>query len=249
MITNLTVTRLNEPRSNGIVGFATATFDKTFTVNSISIRQNQMDGNLYVRMPQRRTQNGTYIDVCHPLSANTRNELNRLVLDCFNKNQKSYTNLEEQFSTNRQGVSVSAQNCVKYNTAETQSNVLGRMDLVVGDMVIHNAKLYANANGEPQLSLPSYKDSKGDYHGIVIPTDKAAFQELRNVAINEYNTEYKFLECSPEDIQALKENTNLRIKTKELSNGNIAIKFNAKDMKKINDVLQQANAVNNSITR
>lgn len=249
MITNLTVTRLNEPRDNGIVGFATATFDKTFTVNSISIRQNQLDGNLYVRMPQRRTQNGTYIDVCHPLSANTRNELNRLIIDCFNNNQKSYTSLEEQFSTNHRDVSVSAQNCVKFNTAETQSNVLGRMDLVVGDMVIHNAKLYVNANGEPQLSLPSYKDSKGDYHGIVIPTDKAAFQELRNVAINEYNTEYKFLECSPKEIQALKENTNLRIKTKELSNGNIAIKFNAKDFKKINDIIQQANAVNNRITK
>ncbi len=237
MITKLTVTKLDEPRENGIVGFATATFDDTFLMNSISIRQKQDGSGLYVRLPQRKTKDGNYIDVAHPLTYDARQEMNKLILDCY---QKGITNYDAHTlgiqDLDRNTVHIDAQNCLKYEQGKF-GNTLARMDVVVNDMVIHNAKLYSNNNGEIGLSLPNYRDSKGNYHSICIPTDKAAFQELKTAAINEYKAEYSFKECTPAELKAIKD-VGISVKEKQLPEGTFSVKFNSADTQRINNTLQ-----------
>ncbi|MGN0462463.1 MAG: septation protein SpoVG family protein [Ruminococcus sp.] len=233
MVTKLSVSKLDEPTDKGIVGFATATFDDTVTVNSITIREKQDGSGLYVRMPQRKTTNGQYIDVAHPLNGDTRKEMNNLILDCYEKGISQY---DGTHMADRNTVKVEAQNCIKYEPGK-YGNALGRLDIVVNDMVIHNAKLFANRNGEVNLFLPNYKDSKGEYHSICIPSNKDAYQEIKIAALKEYNTEYKYQECTPEQAEQIKD-VGINVKKRDLKNGNVSVKFNANDEQRINNTLQ-----------
>jgi DNA-binding cell septation regulator SpoVG len=143
-ITKLTVTPLQGPK-NGVVAVATATFYDAVTINSITV--NQGKNGLFVRMPQKKTQQGQYIDIAHPLSSELRKAINSTILNAYQskeyKQQNSYTNQ----------INIEAQNCVKYEQGK-YGNALARMDIVFGDMVIHNAKLINNTDNKPFVALP-----------------------------------------------------------------------------------------------
>ena len=235
MITNLRITPLEEPR-NDIVGFATATFDDTFTVNSITIRQKQDKSGYYVRMPQKKTQNGNYIDVAHPLSPETRQQMNNLIINSFQNN-----NLKQDFNLTS-SVNVSAQNCVKY-TPGKYGNALGRLDIVVNDMVIHNCKVIAKGTGEPYISMPNFKDREGNFHSLVVPSSKEAYKEMTIEAMREYNTEYMVDKCNAEQLKALEE-TDIKFSAKATKGDNFAIKFNADDVQRVQNVLKAAQIAN-----
>lgn len=238
MISNLRITPLNEPRNN-IVGFATATFDDTFIVNSITIRQKQDKSGFYVRMPQKKTQNGNYIEVAHPLSAESRHFMNELIINSFIKNQLQQ---ERPFITGPNGVNVSAQNCVKY-TPGKYGNALGRLDVVVNDMVIHNCKVIAKDTGEPYISMPNFKDKEGNFRSLVVPASKEAYKEITIEAMKEYNTDYKVDKCNADQLTAL-EQTDIKFSAKETKDGNFAIKFNAEDTQRVQNIMKAVQAAN-----
>ena len=137
-ISQLIITPLNPPR-NSVVGICSAPFYNALTVNGITINVNR-NNEIYVRMPQKRTQQGRYIDVAHPLTREGRENINHTILSAFRQ------------GVNRQRfevavpLSVAAQNSVKY--PPEYGNSLARMDLVVNDMVVHNAKIIRGKNYE-----------------------------------------------------------------------------------------------------
>ena len=66
---------------------------------------------------------------------------------------------------------------------------LARLDIVVDDMVVHNAKIIKGKDDVPRLTMPSYKAKDGNHTSICIPATKEAYAEFNEKAINEFNTQ------------------------------------------------------------
>ena len=62
--------------------YATVTFDNCFVVHNIKI----IDGKegLFIAMPSRKTAEGTYMDVAHPISPEFRTELQDTIISEYN---------------------------------------------------------------------------------------------------------------------------------------------------------------------
>ena len=82
-ISKITISPLQQP-INGTIAVCSATFYNTLTVNGITINEGR--NGLYVRMPQKRTQQGKYIDVAHPLSVDGRRNINQTLLSAYRDN-------------------------------------------------------------------------------------------------------------------------------------------------------------------
>ena len=67
--------------NNRLKGIAAITIDECFVVHELRI----IDGKngLFVAMPSRRMPNGEYKDVAHPINTETRNMIEKEVLDIF----------------------------------------------------------------------------------------------------------------------------------------------------------------------
>lgn len=243
MITKITITPMNSPM-NGIVAFAHITVDDVVNINSITVRLKQDGKGLYVRMPQKKTTNGNYIDVAHPMSKEGRATLNAAVLGAYKKACENGINKQEYGVPENYKLEISARNCVKYEPGKF-GNALGRLDITVGDMVIHNCRVYLSKDGNMNISMPMYQDKEGQYHAIVVPSDKAAYNELRSTAVNEYNINYVVRKVSEQELDALKNNTDIDFQAKE-TNGEIAIRFKAEDAQRVDNCLKVVQAMQNA---
>ena len=67
--------------NNRLKGIAAITIDECFVIHELRI----IDGKngLFVAMPSRRMPNGEYKDVAHPINTDTRNMIEKEVLDTF----------------------------------------------------------------------------------------------------------------------------------------------------------------------
>ena len=61
---------------------ASVTFDDCFVVHDIKVRSGS-DG-LFIAMPSRRTSDGEFKDIAHPLNTETREELKDAILAAYN---------------------------------------------------------------------------------------------------------------------------------------------------------------------
>lgn len=228
-ISKFSISPLPQP-INGSVAVCSATFYNTLTVNGITINNGRKG--LYVKMPQKRTKQGRFLDVCHPLSAEGRQNLNETLVSAYlNRNFKQ--EFEVAYPKN-----ITAQNSVRY--PPEYGNSLARMDLIVDDMVVHNAKII-NRNGEPRLSMPSYQVKDGSYTTICVPSSKESYAELNSKALEEFNTEYSFRKFSDTDVDALKE-SGVKFQSRKNENGENIVKFKTADLQKVNAVVSQAPA-------
>ncbi len=75
--------RLMQKDDSKLKGVASITIEDCFVVHDIKI----LEGNqgYFVSMPSRKTPDGQYKDVAHPINTPTREELNRVVLEAFEK--------------------------------------------------------------------------------------------------------------------------------------------------------------------
>ncbi|MCH5296039.1 MAG: septation protein SpoVG family protein [Ruminococcus sp.] len=233
-ISKFNVHTLLEPKGN-IVALASMTLYDAVTINSITI--NKGENGYYVKLPQKRTQDGNYIDVAHPINANLRNRINSVLLSAYlngvNKQEFTYTG----------NIYITAQNSVKYNIEKTK-NVLGRMDILVNDFVIHNAKLFVNNNGEVSLELPKFKTKDGKFNSLVSPANPNCYAQIKNSAITEHSTEYQFKKGTSDDVAKLAAE-GLKFSVNYNSAGEAVIKFKESDataVSKILNTIPNANA-------
>ena len=71
-------------QSNGkLRAAASITIDECFVVHDIKIIE--FDGNLFVAMPSRKTTEGEYKDIEHPINSGTREMIQREILDAYVK--------------------------------------------------------------------------------------------------------------------------------------------------------------------
>ena len=224
-ISKFTISPLAQP-INGSVAICSATFYNTLTVNGITI--NEGKNGLYVKMPQKRTKQGRFIDVAHPLSADGRRNINQTLLSAYKSGV-----LKQEFEV-APPKTVAAQNSVKY--PPEYGNSLARLDIVVDDMVVHNAKIIKGKDDVPRLTMPSYKAKDGNHTSICIPATKEAYAEFNEKAINEFNTEYVYRKLSDDDAAKL-EQAGVKVQIHQNAQGENIAKIHPNDVNKVNQVI------------
>lgn len=66
-----------------VKGIASITIDDSFVVHDIRILESERG--LYVAMPSRRTPDGVFKDITHPINAETRELIQKAVLNEYDK--------------------------------------------------------------------------------------------------------------------------------------------------------------------
>ncbi|MCM3740054.1 septation regulator SpoVG [Oceanobacillus luteolus] len=90
-VTDVRLRRVNtEGRMRAI---ASITLDQEFVVHDIRV----IDGNngLFVAMPSKRTPDGEFRDIAHPINSNTRNKIQDAVLEAYRQSGESEVEFEE----------------------------------------------------------------------------------------------------------------------------------------------------------
>jgi stage V sporulation protein G len=60
---------------------ASITIDDCFVIHDIKVIEG--DHGLFIAMPSRKAQDGTYKDIAHPINSDTRAELQKLILERY----------------------------------------------------------------------------------------------------------------------------------------------------------------------
>ena len=79
----ITELRIRKGEDEGkLRAYVTVTFDNCFVVHNVKIIEGQ--NGLFIAMPSRKTANGEYKDVAHPISPDFRSELQNKILEEYN---------------------------------------------------------------------------------------------------------------------------------------------------------------------
>lgn len=79
----ITELRIRKVEDEGkLRAYVTVTFDSCFVVHNVKIIEGQ--NGLFIAMPSRKTANGEYKDVAHPISPEFRSELQTKIIDEYN---------------------------------------------------------------------------------------------------------------------------------------------------------------------
>ena len=81
LITSFRVRKIEAP-TNRLVAKCTITFDGMFAVSDIKVLLKD-DRDFYMGMPSRKTGEGEYKDVAHPIKTETREELIKVILAAY----------------------------------------------------------------------------------------------------------------------------------------------------------------------
>lgn len=80
-ITDIRIRKIG--RENKMKAIASVTLDSDFVVHDIKIIEG--DRGLFIAMPSRKTHDGEYKDVAHPINTQARNTLQESILTEYNK--------------------------------------------------------------------------------------------------------------------------------------------------------------------
>lgn len=79
----ITELRIRKVEAKGkLRAYVTATFDNCFVVHNVKIIEGK--NGLFIAMPSRKTANGEYKDVAHPIDPNFRLMMQNKILDEYN---------------------------------------------------------------------------------------------------------------------------------------------------------------------
>ena len=84
----ITEVRISPSKGGRVRAFASIVIDDCFIVNDLRVMEGR-EGQLFVSMPARKSRNGQMRDIAHPLSSDTRKDIEERVLAEF---QQSVSN-------------------------------------------------------------------------------------------------------------------------------------------------------------
>ncbi len=90
-ITEIRFTMRNEEK---LRAFANVTFDAAFVIRGLKVINGSKG--LFVSMPSRRRPDGTYQDVAHPVNTEMRRQLERMVLEAYEREVKLFEQQHQQ---------------------------------------------------------------------------------------------------------------------------------------------------------
>ena len=78
----ITELRIRKVEDEGkLRAYVTVTFDDCFVVHDIKVIESQ--NGLFIAMPSRKTPNGEFKDIAHPINAETREKIQKAVLEAY----------------------------------------------------------------------------------------------------------------------------------------------------------------------
>lgn len=81
---NITDVRIRKiGKENNLKAIASVTFDNDFVVHDIKIIEGERG--LFIAMPSRKTHDGEYKDVAHPINTSTRQKIQDSILEEYKK--------------------------------------------------------------------------------------------------------------------------------------------------------------------
>ena len=81
-VMQITDVRLRKVNSeNRMKAVASVTFDNEFVVHDIKVIESQ--NGLFIAMPSRKTPNGEFKDIAHPINADTREKIQKAILEAY----------------------------------------------------------------------------------------------------------------------------------------------------------------------
>ncbi len=80
-ITDVRIRKINE--EGKMKAIVSVTFDNEFVVHDIKIIEGQ--NGLFIAMPSRKVSKGDYRDIAHPINSETRNKLQDIIFDEYEK--------------------------------------------------------------------------------------------------------------------------------------------------------------------
>ena len=80
----ITDVRVRKIASEGkMKAIVSVTFDNEFVVHDIKVIEGEKG--LFIAMPSRKSSDGEYRDIAHPINTQTRDKLQKLVLEAYDK--------------------------------------------------------------------------------------------------------------------------------------------------------------------
>lgn len=87
-IMNITDIRIRKINNEGkMKAVVSVTFDNEFVVHDMKVIEGQ--SGLFIAMPSRKTPEGEFKDIAHPINAETRDLLQQRILELFKTEQQS----------------------------------------------------------------------------------------------------------------------------------------------------------------
>lgn len=81
---NITDVRVRKSTKDGKMKAAVSiTIDNEFVVHDIKVIEG--DNGLFIAMPSRKSMDGEYRDIAHPINTSTREMLSKLILEAYEK--------------------------------------------------------------------------------------------------------------------------------------------------------------------
>lgn len=79
--------RKTESEDNRMKALVSITFDDAFVIHDIRV----IEGNngLFVAMPSKRTPDGEFRDIAHPINSNMRHQIQEMIMDVYNRDSES----------------------------------------------------------------------------------------------------------------------------------------------------------------
>ena len=82
-ITDVRLRKVNS--ENRMRAVASVTFDNEFAVHDIKVIESQ--NGLFIAMPSRKTPNGEFKDIAHPINTETREMIQKAIIDKYNEEE------------------------------------------------------------------------------------------------------------------------------------------------------------------
>lgn len=84
-VTRVQTTKVEKCEGSKLVGIARVVLNNSFAVEDIRIIDVGDEKGLFIAFPSRKTTDGKFMDVCHPINAETRKIITDAILGDFNK--------------------------------------------------------------------------------------------------------------------------------------------------------------------
>ena len=82
-ITDVRLRKVNS--ENRMKAVASVTFDNEFVIHDIKVIESQ--NGLFIAMPSRKTPNGEFKDIAHPINTETREMIQKAIIDKYNEEE------------------------------------------------------------------------------------------------------------------------------------------------------------------
>ena len=79
-ITDVRLRKVNS--ENRMKAVASVTFDNEFVIHDIKVIESEKGP--FIAMPSRKTPNGEFIDIAHPINPETREKIQKAILEAYN---------------------------------------------------------------------------------------------------------------------------------------------------------------------